>query len=562
MSEPKLRLYNTLTRQKEDFIPLDLANVRMYVCGPTVYDYAHIGNARPVIVFDVLFRLLRHLYGEAHVTYARNITDVDDKINARALRDHPGLPLNDAIAKVTQPVEEKYMADARALGCLDPTTQPRATAHLDQMRAIIERLVQRGAAYVAENHVLFSVSAMEGQGNLPKYGSLARRSLDEMLAGARVEVAPYKRDPMDFVLWKPSDEGMPGWPSPCGIEPLGRPGWHIECSAMSMATLLSPFGGGLDCDDPDKNTFDIHGGGVDLVFPHHENEIAQSCCAFGSARMANIWMHNGFLQVEGEKMSKSLGNFVTIDDLLKNWPGPTVRLNMLRTHYLQPIDWTEKGLLECEEKLCEISTTLKKYKDRYDDWCINCEPTTDLIEVLSDNLNTSEAFTLINSYLTKADNEEEFAKKLFSDLKFLNIIQINDIDYYCPFVVVDEKHELLSNDGSLSPLHPVAKKIRAAILNRNAEDKVQALTEVRNFGFEFVEWNDPTYGLAYGLMPIKVVYRDKITSLISERTAARTAKNFAESDRIRDELVAMGIEIQDAKDFVTGELSTTWRVKP
>ncbi len=339
IDRPTLRLYNTLTRTKEAFVPLDPANVRMYVCGPTVYDYAHIGNARPVIVFDVLFRLLRHLYGEDHVTYARNITDVDDKISARARRDFPGLPLNEAIARVTETTNAQFQADVAALGCLKPEdvnkpnqremfVQPRATDHIGEMRDLIERLVARGAAYVAEEHVLFAVNAMKEMRGAPAYGALAKRSLDEMIAGARVDVAPYKRDPMDFVLWKPSKAGEePGWPSPCGIATPGRPGWHIECSAMSMAKLLAPFGGGLSCDDPAKNTFDIHGGGIDLVFPHHENEIAQSCCAFGTEKMASIWMHNGFLQVEGQKMSKSLGNFITINELLhttkfggRTWP--------------------------------------------------------------------------------------------------------------------------------------------------------------------------------------------------------------------------------------------------
>ena len=312
-----LRLYNTLARAKEDFKPIDPNAARMYVCGPTVYDFAHIGNARPVIVFDVLFRLLRHIYGPDHVIYTRNITDVDDKINARAARDFPALPLNEAIAKVTEATKRQFHEDVAALGCLPPTHEPRATQYIDTMRAMIERLIARGVAYVAEDHVLFSPSAMDALAIAPRYGALAHRSLDEMLAGARVEVAPYKRDPMDFVLWKPSKPNEPGWPSPAGIATPGRPGWHIECSAMSMATLLEPFGGGLQCDDPARNVFDIHGGGIDLVFPHHENEIAQSCSAFHSRAMANVWMHNGFLQVEGEKMAKSAGNFVTIHELLR-----------------------------------------------------------------------------------------------------------------------------------------------------------------------------------------------------------------------------------------------------
>ena len=354
-----LRFFNTLTRQKDDFTPIDPKAVRLYVCGPTVYDFAHIGNARPVIVFDVLFRLLRHVYGAEHVIYARNVTDVDDKINARAARDFPDLPHNEAIARVTAETERQFHEDVAALGCLPPTVEPRATGHIAQMRAMIERLIARGVAYVAEDHVLFSPTAMDARPNAPRYGALARRSLDEMLAGARVDVAPYKRDPMDFVLWKPSKPNEPGWPSPAGIATPGRPGWHIECSAMSMAELLEPFGGGLACDDPALNTFDIHGGGVDLVFPHHENEIAQSCCAFGSQRMANFWMHNGFLQVEGEKMSKSLGNFVTIRELFatatfggRSWPGAVSRLAMLRAHYRQPIDWTVRALEGASRRFC------------------------------------------------------------------------------------------------------------------------------------------------------------------------------------------------------------------
>ena len=332
-----MRLYNTLTRTKEEFVPIDPLNVRMYVCGPTVYDFAHIGNARPVIVFDVLFRLLRHLYGEDHVTYVRNITDVDDKINARAARDYPGLPLNEAIRKVTEETNAQFQEDVKALGCLEPTFQPRATEYIDEMRAMIDRLVARRRR-LCRRRPCAVLAVRMNERKWPRYGALARRSLDEMLAGARVDVASYKGDEMDFVLWKPSKAGEPGWPSPAGIDGLGRPGWHIECSAMSMAKLLEPFGGGLKCDDPEKNIFDIHAGGIDLVFPHHENEIAQSCCAFGTDRMANIWMHNGFLQVEGRKMSKSEGNFVTINELLntekfggRKWPGEVLRLAMLMT---------------------------------------------------------------------------------------------------------------------------------------------------------------------------------------------------------------------------------------
>src|SRR6187399_2573095 len=310
----ELKLYDTLTREKRAFVLLDSARVRMYVCGPTVYDFAHIGNARPVIVFDVLFRLLRHLYGEAHVKYVRNITDVEDKINARAAER--GIQ----IRELTEGTYTNYREDVAALGCLPPTVEPRATEHIEEMKTLIERLIASGNAYAAEEHVLFSVPSMRD------YGALSKRSLDEMEAGARVDVAPYKRGDMDFVLWKPSKGGEPGWTSPAGIKTPGRPGWHIECSAMSWKHL--------------GETFDIHGGGLDLIFPHHENEIAQSRCAFHSAFMANYWVHNGFLQVEGQKMSKSLGNFFTIRDLLKDWLGAVLRLQMLMTHYRQPLNWT------------------------------------------------------------------------------------------------------------------------------------------------------------------------------------------------------------------------------
>src|SRR5579884_110309 len=324
-----LRLYNTLTRRKEIFEPIDPQNVRLYACGPTVYDYLHIGNGRMLIAFDVLFRLLCHLYGESHVTYVRNITDVDDKINARAAER--GID----IRVLTEEMTAVFHEDAKALGCLPPTFEPRATEHIPEIIAIIEKLIEKDHAYVAEGHVLFDVHSM------PSYGRLSRRSLDDMIAGARVEVAPYKRGPMDFVLWKPSGPKEPGWESPWG---RGRPGWHIECSAMAWQHL--------------GEVFDIHGGGIDLVFPHHENEIAQTRCAFGHRVMANVWLHNGHLQVEGEKMSKSLGNFVTIRELWatdkfggRKWPTEVLRLAMLRTHYRQPMDWTVKGLEEAERML-------------------------------------------------------------------------------------------------------------------------------------------------------------------------------------------------------------------
>jgi cysteinyl-tRNA synthetase len=377
----QLRLYDTLTREKRPFVPLDPNNVRMYVCGPTVYDFAHIGNARPVIVFDVLFRLFRHLYGEGHVTYVRNITDVDDKINERAGRDFPGLPINEAIRRVTELTEKQFHDDVDALGCLRPTAEPRATEHIADIRTIIERLVQGGFAYVAEDHALFSPQAMNAANSiLPRYGALSKRSLDEMIAGARVDVAPYKRDAADFVLWKPSKPGEPSWPSPAGIRAEGRPGWHIECSAMAWKHL--------------GEQFDIHGGGIDLVFPHHENELAQTCCAFGEDRMANVWMHNGFLQIESEKMSKSLGNFVTIRELLADWPGEVLRLNMLKTYYRSPMDWTSKGLEESAKTLDDWYGIAADAKGQ--------EPSDAVIDALSDDLNTPQMIASLHGLRNSA----------------------------------------------------------------------------------------------------------------------------------------------------------------
>lgn len=369
----ELKLYDTLTREKRVFTPIDKSRVRMYVCGPTVYDFAHIGNARPVIVFDVLFRLLRHLYpGEGRVTYVRNITDVDDKINARAAER------NIPIRELTDETYKNFKADVAALGCLPPTVEPRATEHIEEMKTLIERLVKSGHAYAAEDNVLFNVPSM------PDYGQLSKRPLDEMIAGSRVEVAPYKKDPQDFVLWKPSKPGEPGWPSPAGIKGLGRPGWHIECSAMAWKHL--------------GETFDIHGGGIDLVFPHHENEIAQSRCAFHTGVMANTWMHNGFLQVEGEKMSKSVGNFVTIHELLADWPGEVVRLNMLRSHYRQPIDWTTKGLEE-SWKVLAAWTAAPEFVDGHDEAIA-----PEILDALCDDLNTPRMMTALHALHSEGKN--------------------------------------------------------------------------------------------------------------------------------------------------------------
>jgi cysteinyl-tRNA synthetase len=485
----ELKLYDTLTRDKRIFVPLDAGNVRMYVCGPTVYDFAHIGNARPVIVFDVLFRLLRHVYGESHVTYVRNITDVDDKINDRAARDFPGLPLNEAIRKVTAQTEAQFHEDVDALKCLRPTVEPRATEHIAEMRTIIEKLIADGHAYVAEGHALFAV------GTMPAYGQLARRSLDEMMAGARVDVAPYKRDAMDFVLWKPSKPGEPSWPSPGGITAEGRPGWHIECSAMSWKHL--------------GERFDIHGGGVDLVFPHHENEIAQSCCAFHHDRMANVWMHNGFLQVEGEKMSKSLGNFITIRDLLngaRGLPrsGDAIRLAMLMTHYTQPINWTEEKLGIAEATMHRFRTVasvalnldpadLTRMPDVSDQ-----QVSDELLNCLSDDLNTPAALSHLFSLAKAADNNIEMrpqiVKQLLADCSLLGID---------PFRSVSETD--------------------AAYLSHKELDK------------ELVE------------------------KLITERAAARARKDFKESDRLRDELAAMGVVLKDGKG-ADGKPVTTWEI--
>src|SRR3954470_24948820 len=382
----ELKLYDTLAREKRVFAPIDPKRVRMYVCGPTVYDFAHIGNARPVIVFDVLYRLLRHLYGAEHVTYVRNITDVDDKINARAAEEYPNLPLNEAIRQVTDMTDRQFHDDVAALGCLPPDVEPRATEHIDEMKTLIERLVANGNAYVAEEHVLFSVPSMKD------YGKLSNRPLDEMIAGARVDVAPYKRDPMDFVLWKPSKPGEPSWPSPSGIVTPGRPGWHIECSAMAWKHL--------------GEAFDIHGGGIDLVFPHHENELAQTCCAFHEARMASVWMHNGFLQVEGDKMSKSEGNFVTIRELLADWPGEVLRFNMLKTHYRSPIDWTLRAVEESAKTLDDWYWIAADLKGE--------QPSDGVIDALSDDLNTPQMIASLHNLRNSAASGNERDRSEFA----------------------------------------------------------------------------------------------------------------------------------------------------
>ncbi len=455
-----LRIYNTLTRTKEEFKPLDPKNVRMYVCGPTVYDFAHIGNARPVIVFDVMYRLLRHLYGENHVTYVRNLTDVDDKINARALRDFPDLPLNDAIRRVTEKTANQFQSDAKALGCLVPTQEPRATEHIQGMMDMISILIKKSHAYVAAGEVLFAVDAMAD------YGKLSGRKLEDQQAGARVAVEAHKKNPADFVLWKLSSAEEPGWDSPWG---RGRPGWHIECSAMSEKYL--------------GETFDIHGGGLDLIFPHHENEIAQSRCAHGTSVMANYWMHNGFLQVEGKKMSKSDGNFVTISNVLQTSNGETARFAMLMTHYTQPIDWTES-------KLIEAGVSIQKFQQ----WYVPHDHTyVDLafLEALKDDLNTPQAFR---------------------------------------------------------ELHRLADNLAKSRAKENPEDHKAALSA-------FSRALD-LLGLAPQQIDFSDTKKNVVVRLVEDRLVARHTKNWAESDRIRDELAAMGIAIKDNKDG-----TTTWEVK-
>jgi cysteinyl-tRNA synthetase len=478
----ELKLWNTLTRKKEVFAPIDPDNVRMYVCGPTVYDFAHIGNARPVIVFDVLNRLLRHMYGDKHVTYVRNITDVDDKINARALRDFGPeiaagtLSLNDAIRRVTEKTATQFQKDAEALGCLAPDFQPRATEHIEGMVAMAQSLIDKGHAYVASGkegrEVLFDVASM------PEYGKLSNRKIEDQQAGARVAVEAHKKNPGDFVLWKESLGDLPGWPAHFHfqghhIDIHGRPGWHIECSVMSEHHL--------------GKTFDIHGGGLDLIFPHHENEIAQSCCAHGTKAMANYWMHNGFLQLEGKKMSKSDGNFVTIDELLNTtkfgghkWPGEVLRLAMLMTHYREPIDFSVSRLEEAQELL-----RIFLYKHPTSK---GGKPSQAFLDALRDDLNTPLAIKMISASSGGWRGDE------------------ND----------------LSSGANLAFLGFVPEVIRSQR---------------------------------------RSIAPDNTDAQIAYRLAALGSKNFAEADRIRDELSAQGIQLMDYKDAETGERKTKWEVK-
>ncbi len=457
----EIHLHNTLTRRKEEFRPIDSKNLRIYVCGPTVYERAHIGNARPVVVFDTLYRLLRQVYGVSHVTYVRNITDVEDKIIAAAAEQ------GETIAALTERTTAAYHADMAALNALPPDHEPRATAYIGEMVAMIATLVERGHAYAAEGHVLFDVPSM------PDYGQLAKRSLDDMIAGARVEVAPYKKHPADFVLWKPSDPSQPGWDSPWG---RGRPGWHIECSAMAAARL--------------GPTFDIHGGGIDLIFPHHENEIAQSRCAHDGAPLARIWMHNGFVQVNGEKMSKSLGNFFTVRELLdEGFKGEALRLALLAAHYTQPLDFTREGLREATLQLDRFYLALK----RAGEGPVPTEmPPSDVLAALADDLNTPLALSHLHeaaTRLNKAASQADMAKA---------------------------KADLLAGGALLG------------LLQQRPADWLQGKA---------------------GAGPDA----DVIARRIAERLAARKARDFAKADRIRDELAAQGVVLED------GPKGTSWR---
>ncbi len=481
-----MRIHETYQRKKVPFEPHDETHVRFYVCGPTVYDYAHIGNARPVVVFDVLYRLLRRLYSK--VTYVRNITDIDDKINARAAET------GEPIGEITRRTAEQFHADMAALGALEPDEEPRATEHVGLMVEMIEDLVAKDHAYEAEGHVLFNVPSME------TYGRLSRHSRDELVAGARVEVAPYKRDPADFVLWKPSDADLPGWESPWG---RGRPGWHIECSAMSSKYL------GLD--------FDIHGGGQDLIFPHHENEIAQSLCAHPEAGFAKYWMHNGYLQAEGEKMSKSLGNFYTVNELLSEFPGEAIRLLLLKTHYRQPLDFTRSGLEEAKRDLDRFYGALRNAgaaaapagEPRSMNAGEPAGPDTGqlpdddpLILALADDLNTPLAF-----------------HELTNRVHIMNTI--------------------LSRSGEGPGRAEELAAVRTDILAYG-----QLLGLLGQDPEDWFKWR-PAAG--------DTLDEADIEAMIEARKTAREAKDFAEADRIRDDLAVKGVLLEDKPE------GTIWR---
>jgi cysteinyl-tRNA synthetase len=420
-----IKLHNTKSRSKEIFAPIDDKNVRMYVCGPTVYDRAHLGNARPVVVFDVLYRLLRHVYGPDHVTYVRNFTDVDDKINAEALRRQKAGSqgtLEDLIAERTEETISWYHADMDALGALRPSIKgevtdraaPRATQYIAPMIAMIETLIEGGNAYERDGHSLFRVRSYKD------YGKLSGRSIDDMIAGARVEVAPFKEDPMDFVLWKPSDADQPGWDSPWG---RGRPGWHIECSAMADELL--------------GQSFDIHGGGLDLQFPHHENELAQSTCAHPHGGFANVWMHNEMLQVEGEKMSKSLGNFFTVRDLLSQGiPGDVIRMVFLRTHYGSAMDWTK-------DKAEEAAKTLRKWWELVRGLTVINEPYESVVSALADDLNTSQAIAELHLLANAFAISGHGGPRFLASARLLGLLNEGEGDWALGMTIAEEAMQAL-----------------------------------------------------------------------------------------------------------------------
>ncbi|MFO1152070.1 MAG: cysteine--tRNA ligase [Rhodospirillales bacterium] len=477
-----IRLHNTMTGKKEDFVPADPARIGMYVCGPTVYDYAHIGNARPAVIFDLLFRLLQRIYGDRSVTYVRNITDVDDKIIKAAGAS------GESIRALTAHTAGIYQDDMRALGCLDPSIEPRATEHIGEMVEMIGRLLAHGHAYVAESHVLFDISSN------PSYGVLSRRSLDEMVAGARVEVAPYKKNPGDFVLWKPSNEGDPGWDSPWG---RGRPGWHIECSAMSGRYL--------------GETFDVHGGGQDLIFPHHENEIAQSTCAHAGRPLARFWVHNGYLMTEGEKMSKSLGNFYVVHDLLREVPGEAIRLVLLQTHYRQPLDFTKDALARAKATLDRFYGGLRTVS-LSDAAADAAAPGIDAVtDALADDLNTPLALARLHDALGQLNKASDAAEKA----------------------------------GAAAALIAAGRML--GLLQADPEAWLQhgRPITVRPEGF--------VVSVSVGKVATIVPDNATIEARIADRAAARKRKDFAEADRIRAELAAAGVILEDRPD------GTLWR---
>jgi len=474
-ASPTLRIYDTLRRKKVTFEPRDPAHVRMYVCGPTVYDYAHIGNARPVVVFDVLYRLLKRLYPPpgARVTYVRNITDVDDKIIAASMES--GEPI-DAITRRTT---DAFHADMKALGALDPDAEPKATEHIAEMVALVKELLARDHAYEAEGHVLFNVASMAD------YGQLSRLDREALVAGARVEVAPYKKDPADFVLWKPSTPEQPGWESPWG---RGRPGWHLECSAMSEKLL--------------GKAFDIHGGGQDLIFPHHENEIAQSTCVNGRDAFAKYWMHNGYLMAESEKMSKSLGNFYTVHDLLKEFPGEAIRLVLLKTHYRQPLDFTKEGILEAKRELDRWYRALDQLKDIKpipSDRANSITTPNTIFGSLSDDLNSPLAISVLHLLV----------KYIFEPSQ-------------------------LGEHPTNAPIQIEMGEVKYAL--QEGASLLGLLQQDPEAWFKGAEADDAA-----------------IENLIEARNAARKAKDFKRADQIRDNLLKKGIVLED---FAGG---TTWR---